>query len=641
MNLNFALKDIYRKKNQTYPYIFMISLAIAFAVFMIFFTVSRGFNALIRNNVGSGLFFSGSISYLYFQFNNLILDLIFVLAFIVVVVIGTTLISNKKHDIAVMRALGTLPGSLHGFYLLEVVVIFFIGFILGLIFGIISYGMFALIAALFGSTVAFQFNLFYLFVLFTACFLGVVVGPGLLLIKMGKKNIIKSFSRDIPYDYNASRGLTFIPKWLARIGFNLKMSVVNTIRRKGEFQRYLALFTIIFLIIFTLGLGTVVLGTSTREWIHKSQGDNIVVIGHQDTIYYYSQMYQMFSNPGIFIDEADINFTSSDYLFNLSQLAELEDLTEIEQIDERLIHFCNITELPIISCVSIPDPPYSSCEQIGMDRNGYYPIIGVNSSNIIQNFEMSGNFFTNQNSDTYMVVGEGLAFNFFEDVYEQNLLIETLDKTLSISGFAIDSFYCGYAGYVGLDLIQNKLNLINGEINLVLLKLETGTYDDIHENISAIITNNLGTNFTHVVLDGIFNSNLNHVTTISQYPALLIVILAVVGILSLYNYQKGGIIEKARDLLIMRSIGAKKQSLRRMINFEGLYVIIPSILLSLSIGMILNSIVLFDRVYLPPLFVPFVLVSILLAVSAIFNYLSLIPIMRKINKFSIKDFDIY
>jgi ABC-type antimicrobial peptide transport system permease subunit len=640
MNLNFALKDIYRKRDQTYPYILMITIVIAFAVFMIAFTGSHGFDAIIQGNWGSGLFFSGSMSNLYFQFSNLILDMIFILAFIVVVVIATTLIANKKHDIAVMRALGTLPGSLHGFYLLEVVIIFIIGFILGLIFGIISFGSFALITTFFGFTVAFQFDLFYLFVLFTACFLGVIVVPGLSIIKMGKKSIIKSFSKDIPYDYNASKGLMFIPKWLSRIGFNLKMSVVNTIRRKGEFQRYLALFSIIFLIIFTLGLGTVVLGTSTREWIHKSQGDNIIAIGHQDTLNYYAQMYQMFSNPGIFIDESDINFTSSDYLFNISQLAELKSLAKIEQIDERLIHFCNITEKPYLKLISLPDPPYSDYEQIGMDRNGYYPIIGVNSSNIIQDFEMSGNFFTDQNFNDYMVVGEGLAFNFFETVFDQKILIETLNTTLSISGFAIDSFYCGYAGYIGLDVIQNELNLNSGEINLVLLKIKQGTYESIKNDITNT-TNKLGANFTHTVLDGIYNANLNHVYSISQYPALLIVVLAVVGILSLYNYQKGGVMEKARDLLIMRSIGAKKKSLRRIINFEGLFVIIPSIMLSCAIGMIVNSVFLFDRVYLPPLYVPFAVVSLLFILSVIFNYLSLIPIIRKLRRFSIKDFDIF
>ena len=641
MNLTFALKDIYRKRNQTYPYILMISLVIAFAIFMMSFTISHGFNSLIHGKIVSDLFFSGSISNLYFQFNNLILDLIFILAFIVVVVIATTLISNKKQDIAIMRALGTLPGSLHGYYLLEVVIIFLFGFMLGMITGLISFGAFYLVASLLGYTVTFQINPFYIFILFVACFMGVIVLPGLLLIRMGKKSIIKSFSRDIPYEYDASKGLKFIPKWLSKLGFNVKMSVVNTLRRKGEYQRYLALFSIIFLIIFTLGLGTVVLGTSTREWIQKSQGDHIIAIGHQDVLNYYSQMYQMFSNPEISITPEDINFTSSDYLFNFSQVVTLEALSEIKQIDERLIRFCNISEEAKVAEVLIGPFTYDYLV-VGQNRNGIYPIIGVNSSKLIQDFEMSGNLFTNETSNEYMVVGDGLAFNFFDSALVEGVIFESLSKQFLVSGVVIDSFYSGYAGYVELDVFQSMLNVNEGEINVVLLEIEAGTYDDIKDIInSTIAAANFTGNFTHLVLDGIFAANLNHVFSLSQYPAFLIIVLAVIGILSLYNYQKGGVIEKAKDILIMRSIGAKKKSLRRMINFEGLYIIIPSILLSLSIGMILNSIVLFDRVYLPPLYIPFAVVSILFFASAAFNYLSLVPIMKKINQFSIKDFDIY
>ena len=607
---------------------------------MIYFAVSNGFEAIIQGNSSTDFYFSGSIGNLFSQFNNLTLDLVFVLAVVVVIVITTTLITNKKQDIAVMRALGTLPGSLHGYYLLEGVVMFLIGFFLGLICGLLSSGVFYLVVKGLGYSIYFQIDLFYIFLLFTACLVGVIVVPGLLLIRMGKKSIIKSFSRDIPYEYDASKGLTFIPKWLSRISFNLKMSVVNTIRRKGEYQRFLVVFSIIFLIIFTLGLGTAVLSTSSREWIHKSQGDNIVVIGHNDTVYYYSQMYQMFSNPSMHVYEADIDFTMPEYLFNVSEIADLGNYSEIEEMDERLIHFCDISEKSYTVVTQI-DPWTYKYTIVGGNRSGTYPIIGVNSSDIIQDFEKSGTIFTDQNSDTYMFVGEGLAFNFFIDVFEQDLSIETVNKTFSISGFVIDSFYCGYAGYVGLEVFQNELNLNAGEINLVLLKIKAGALDDMTDIINETIADNLGSNFTFKLLDGIFEANLNYVFTISQYPMALIVILAVVGIISLYYYQRGGIIEQSKDLLIMRSIGAKKKSIRRMLNFEGLYIIIPSSALSLSMGMIINSLFMLDRSYLPPLHVPLLILSILLIASILFNYLSLIPITKKINDFSINDFDMY
>ena len=121
----------------------------------------------------------------------------------------------------------------------------------------------------------------------------------------------------------------------------------------------------------------------------------------------------------------------------------------------------------------------------------------------------------------------------------------------------------------------------------------------------------------------------------------LIAVIAILAVLSLYNYQKGGIIEKARDFLIMRAVGAKNKSLKRILFFESLFVIIPSLLISLSVGMILNSIIIFGRVFLPPLYIPFTVFSIMMFIFIAFNFLSLIPIMRKINKFSIKDFDIY
>jgi ABC-type antimicrobial peptide transport system permease subunit len=142
-------------------------------------------------------------------------------------------------------------------------------------------------------------------------------------------------------------------------------------------------------------------------------------------------------------------------------------------------------------------------------------------------------------------------------------------------------------------------------------------------------------------LDSAFEKNINFISNLSLYPMFLIIVIAVLAVLSLYNYQKGGIIEKARDFLIMRAIGAKNKSLKRILFFESLFVIVPSLLISLSIGMILNSIIIFGRVYLPPIYIPFTIFIIIFLILLLFNFLSLIPIMKKINRFSIKDFDVY
>ncbi|MFX0080469.1 MAG: FtsX-like permease family protein [Candidatus Hodarchaeota archaeon] len=635
-SLDFALKDFYRKKNQTIPYLIVIILVIAVTEFLIYFTSSLGLNVFIQSDFSNDFYFSGSISIVYKQFITIIQILLMILAVLIVVAISTTHIINKKKDIGIMKALGTLPRKLYSFYLLEVFIIFFIGFFLGIIGGLISFEIFILIINSFYFSIEFQIDFVFTSILFGSCFFGIFFVAGYALRRMGKAEIIKTFSKDIPHDYDASKKIQFIPKWLSSLGINIKLSIINTLRRKGEFKRYIIVFSLITLIIFTLGLGTIVLKTSSEEWIRRSQGENIVVIGHEEVVQNYSLMYEMFSNPRIFISHTDINFTDSRYLFSINNVSNIrETIDNIEKIDERLINFCDTEEM---SKTVIVDGDYVT---YGKERKENIPIIGVNISKMIQNFEIEGNYST---LDYEMIVGDGLAYNYFDKALIQNLKITNIgneSQVFEITGVIIDSFYNGYTGYMSLESFQNKLLFSNQTINLVLLKLKSGSYNNIKADLELFIESNLGTNFTHFKLDGVFKKNLNFLLNLSLYPMFLMIIMAILGILSLYNYQKSGIMEKARDFLIMRALGSKNKVIKRIVFLESTFVIIPSLLISLSIGMILNSVVIFGRVYLPPLYIPFILFATLLGTFISFNFLSLYPIMRKINKFSIKDFDIY
>ncbi|MFX1316837.1 MAG: FtsX-like permease family protein [Promethearchaeota archaeon] len=633
-SLDFAIKDIYRKKDTTIPYLVIIVIVIAFTEFLIYVTSSLGLNVLIPTNFNNVYFFTGAIRIVYTQFITLILILVIILSIVTVVVVTTTLVIHKKRDIAIMKALGTLPGKLYSFYLLEAFIIFFTGFIIGWIIGLFSYGIFFFIMFLLDFPLSFQIDWIYTPITFISCLIGIFFITGYVLRKIGSQRIIKTFSEEIPYNFHAKKKLSVIPRWLSRLGFNLKISIINNIRRRGEFRRYLIVFTLISLIIFTLGLGSIVLATSSQEWIRKSQGENIVIIGHKDVVYNYSLMYQMFSNPGIMVSSDDINFTESKYLFNFSDVNALENVEEIEKLEERLIGFYDVKEL---NGYIISDGKYIT---VGKQRTGNFPLLGVNPDKIIPNFEIEGNFFTNNDSFFNMTIGDGLAYNFFEYPLDQSLEILGLDKIFHISGIIIDSFYNGYAGYIGLNESRNLLNFTNEEIHIVLLKLKSRSYNSIKNDL-VNITDNLGTDFIHLRLDAVFKKNLDFLRNLSLYPLFLIIIIAFIAILTLFYYQRGGILEKAKDFLIMRAIGSKSKYLKRILFMESLLAIIPAILLSLGLGMIFNALFLFERAYLPPLYLPFIIFSLLTISFMFFNYLSLIPIMKKINSFSIKDFNVY
>ena len=632
--LDFAIKDLYRKRQSNYPFLLIITIIIALTEFLIYFTSSLGLNIFVQTSFVNRFYFSGGINSLYKQFNTLIQIFLIILTIAIVITVTTTLVISKKRDIAIMKALGTLPRKLYSFYLLESYIVYFIGFLFGLILGLVAFGIFALIMIFFNFPVVVQIDLLYTPILFFCCILGIFFVTGYTLRKIGRQNIINTFSKDIPYDYNASKQIKFIPKWLVSIGFNMKMAVVNTLRKKGEFKRYLLTFSIIGLVIFTLGLGTIVLKTSTQEWIHKSQNENIIIIGHIDVLNNYSSMYRMFSEPNLLIEESNINFLESNYLFNLSDINELFTIDEVEKIDERLINFYGVEEVPGI--IIHEDDTY---DIIGQHRTDNIPLIGINPDNLIQNFETEGIFFTNENAYFNITIGDGLANNLFDHALYQSLRLNSIGSTFHISGIVIDSFYAGWAGYVGLDIIQQALNLTS-EINLVSIKIQDGAYSMIKNSLENI-SNSIGENFTYLRLDDIFQSNLDLLNNLSLYPISLIMVISILSVLSLYNYQKAGIMEKAKDFLIMRAIGSKTRSLKKILFLESIFILLPSLIISLGIGMIVNSLFLFSRVFLPPLYVPFLVFLILFAIFIIFNFLSLFPIIKKINNFSVKDFTMY
>ena len=615
----------------------MIVLVIAFTVFLINFTSSIGFNSFITYDYENSFYFSGGISIVYIDFTTLVVILMLILAFVVVIIVTITLVITKKRDIAIMKALGSIPQKLYGFYLTEVYVVFLIGFVIGALIGFISYVIFFFIASILGVIATFQVDVFYTPILFISCFVGIYIFPGVVLRKLGTQNTIKLFSRDIPYNYDASKKLSAIPKWLSLIGYNFKISVLNTLRRKGEFKRYLIVFTIISLIIFTLGLGSTVLKNSSQEWIKKSQGTNIVAIGHKDVLQNYTKMYDMFSNPDILITQEDIDFLNPDYLFNLSKVEELTNYTEIEKIDQRLLNFFNVTELDgyhyFVDGGSMA---------IGQDRQAVIPIIGINASEIIQDFEIEGEYFDSEDS-VYMMIGDGLSYNLFDYPLDQSMRIEELGTghPFHISAVVIDSFYSGFAGYVDLGVMQGDLNFNSNEINLLLLKVQSSEYNNIIGEIELIIQGNLGENFSFVNLNQTFENNYSYLEILTFYPSLLIIMMAIISIFALYNYQKGNVLEKAKDFLIMRAVGAKYKSIKKILFLEAFYMIIPSLLLSMGAGMMINSLVLFERVYLPSISLPIIIIALLFIAFLAFNYISLFPILSKIKKFSIKDFDIF
>jgi ABC-type lipoprotein release transport system permease subunit len=616
-----------------------IALTIAVTIFLIYFTNALDLNYFItqENNYTNPYFFSGSINIVFSQFNTILIVLIFALAVVMVTIICSSFIVSKKRDITIMKALGTLPEKLYSFYLLEAFIIFLLGFFFGWLIGIIGYGIFSIIYSTVFIQITFQIEVIFSIVLFILCTFASLGLPGLQLRKYGRANVIKSFSKELPSDFNAVDQLKLVPKWLSAFGLNLKYAILNLVRKKSKFKRFFAVFFTISLILFTIGLGALVLHTSSSTWIEKAQGDEIIIIGHKDVVSNYSSMYQMFADPSVFVNEQSVNFTRSEYLFNFSQISQIASIEEVQRIDQRIVDFSMVKELITYKPIDV-----GQYVQIGDGTIGKFPIIGLNSSDLIQEFEIEGKLFNSSNPvEKNVTIGDGLAYNFFELAFDQELEFIDSGERFSVSGIVIDSFYSGYAVYVDIKKYWSILNFTNNEINLIQLQIAPNSYDQVKNQLESNISIYLGPDFTHIRLEADFEKNLAFLDYLSSYSVFLIILTSIVSIFSLYHFQKGDLSEKLKDFLIMRAIGSKLTNIGKILFFEGFFILVPSVLASLAGGMIINTVFLFERIALPPIGIPFLLAGIVIGALLILNLVVLIPILKRINKSSLRELKIF
>ncbi len=602
----------------------------ALAVYFIYFWNSIGFSIFYENIY----LFTAGIRQIYYDFNLFILILVIIIAGITIVIIISSIFTYKKRDIAIMKSLGTLRNKLYSFYMKEAMIIYLLGFLIGSVLGLIFYGITSLILIFFDYHIIFYIDFIWTPIFFFSTLFATYVVSGSVLRRIGLQNIQWIFSKDIPHDINAKESLTLIPRWLSKFGYNLKIAVVNLVRRKGEFKRFLILFGVLITLIFTLAIGVFVLSSSADNWISKSQGENVFVIGHKDVVNNYSLLYQKFSNLNVDSNDSIIDLTKSEFLFNRNITSLFESIEDVQRIDERLIIFSNIKE---INSSMIIEGKYVS---VGEGRTATIPLIGLDPQDIIQNFEIEGEFFTQEDSFDNITIGDSLASFTFSYPFIQRLQVGN-GGAYHIKGVLIDSFNNGFTAYFDLEILIDEIGLPQDNINLILIKANSNDNDALENQLLTVVQNELGQNFIAMNMNNLFNQNLFMLKTLNIIPIILIILLTAISCLSLYNYQKVALHEKIKDFIIMKAIGARSKSLKRILFIENTFIIIISSAYSLGISLVINILFLFERVSLPPISIPFLIFCGYFFIFLILNSLSLIPLNKKIKQFSIKDFEVY
>ncbi|OLS15936.1 MAG: Efflux ABC transporter permease protein [Promethearchaeota archaeon CR_4] len=601
MSVDFAMKDIIRNRQVSKPFIVSIAASVSIIVFELGF--SKLFNAII-NETEIPIFSSG-FNAVFEQFNLMLLILLTILPITVLIFSLYAWVGHKKRDIATMKTIGTFPAKLYNFFLIELLLITLIGYCLGFLFGGGAYLVVFIVLEEMGTTAPFQVDFVWNLVVFGSLLVTTYVVGGVHLRKIaGTLTVAETLAGDIPRTTFAGSRANVLLRGLSRLGTSLKVAIRNIIRRSHDFRRTFAILATCGTIIFVSVLGTISLRTSIRGYASGTISENTIVVGHSTILPYFNRLYAQFSDPDQVVKEGDINFSLPQFFFNESILPILSSINGVVRVDPRVCLLEHFYER-------------GTYFNAGQGREGSAIVMGINSSLMEGSYTQEGSF-VGPNDNESITIGDSIAYDFFDNYTEESIAIH--GKQFKMIGMVLDTLYNGQSIYMGIQGVWKYWPDLAGKNNILLLQVNPDNFETVKNAIAIVVHSELGEDFDVIDLRSTLQNNQAALDTAQFYFIIVTVATIVIASLSLVEYQRGASTLKARDLRIMRAVGAKRGFLMESLYWENFLLTIPSFGLAMGIGMIFVEFFLVAKLeLLPPLWIPLAIGALMLGIFAIAN----------------------
>jgi len=532
-----------------------------------------------------GMFFS---TFVWF-----IILLVFALGTIVVSSTVSLEMVTRRRDIGLMKAVGTTLDTIFDFFMAQSVILLLASVILGLTFGTLFYmiGMMWLAAYMPGVQFTMEFPLLQIGIL-----AAVYIFAG---YYSSQKPIYDTVQESPSSALNPDVG-TKVTKsgFMDSFGLAFRIAAKNTGRRiRGTRRTMLSLF-LSFTLASLLWMGGGVVETTSRSYLMRSMGTNVIAVGNSNLLDQYYDAYSPYGNP---LNES-FSFLDSSQILNSSLLVELEGLLGVSTVETRLLVFSEIHEGPGI----IWNDLIQDYTAIGEGRDGTALLVGIDWGETISNWYYEGN----RANVTEAWIGGKLAEEMFVDP-----LVQTLQfggQTLHVSALAFDTLNSGMMALMDISVLQNYAG-VSGS-NLALIQLDEYDESVISEIESIAQTYGFDIYRQDVVLQE--NIDAIHAIWILLNPLAFMALVS--AFLGLLNYLLVSVFGRLRDYVIMKSIGAKPTFIARVMIAEGLDMGIRSGIPALLLAALLSIYALIPEAAVPTLaYLPISIVTIFISIIAV------------------------
>ena len=550
------------------------------------------------------------------QFIIFVAFLIFAVGAVIISFMVFVMMSQRVRDIGLMKAAGCPNDLVFGYFMTELLIVTFVGCLLGVAFGILA--DFASTSLLNSSD--FQIsqnlpNLWLVLLVFVVFFAIALIFGAKPILDTTKVEPAKAISPTYIFGLSKESGFRVISK----SSFTLKMAMRSLFRRKSATFRIVLCLTAVFILVTVAVAGGIIADQTTQSWVEKAVGRDMVLIAHQNMTNQYKLLLSRFYEVK---EESHLNYTDEKYLISEEILSKLNSTSGVTDIDARLVLETQVMEIRNHTF----NPQTGETIPVGDDREGESLIVGVEPENVLSEWFLDGKFLK-ENQAFEAVIGDSLAQKMFSVPLAQS--IKLLDRDFAVVGVCLDPVNNGNVTYVPLKALQNITGI--SKPNVVMIKIDsvvnrTQVLTQIKAEIGSI-----NSDFEVFELNEILNKNLELLGFIWSTIMFLPLFSLASASLCLIGYVMLAIAEQRQEFGVLRAVGATPKTVVKIVSGQSLMVLLSSCAIGIALGIIITLLILVPK----PLVTMYTVIEIagwlLIALTATFIF-SLYPAIKFAKK---------
>jgi ABC-type antimicrobial peptide transport system permease subunit len=517
---------------------------------------------------------------LFAPFVLLLIVLIAVAGAVMVSFMASMMMSKRIRDIGLMKAAGCPNDLIFGYFFTELVVVSFLGSLLGVFLGLLAEYVSTIIFGVYGlegSKVSFNpWIILFVFVFFFLLPLIAGVKP---ILDASRVKPVQAISPSYYFGLSKESG----SKVLSKSGLTLKLALRSLIRHKSSTVKVVLSLSIVFTLITVGVAGGLIASQTTISWIERATGKNMVLMAHKNVCEQYSKLLKEFTNGNL---DLQFNYTSDNYGITSSLLDQLRAMPGVTGVDPRLILRTTALE---IQGISLGETSGQSTI-VGDSRKADTLIIGIEPHEVLGNWKLRGSFLRSDDA-LEVVLGDTLSTEMFSDPLVQKMKV--FETALNVVGICIDPINNGKVAYTPIRVLQRMSGI--SKPNVALISLNPSL--DRAELLTQLQTLIHAGNQEYAILD--LDSLVKEAIAFLRFiwSSVLVIPFFAMGSASLclIGYVVLTMEEQLPELGVLRAVGARPNTIFGIVSEQSLLILLSSYGIGVGFGTIITLLILMNE----------------------------------------------